>query len=134
MLKLIGAALKSGTMTEWVALVLGVLMVMGAVYGAGYAGGSSMCVTAQAKVTAAAVPHATAAQAAQDDKDYRRGVEDGKELERRARAAGDAAAELKARSHAAASANPPKPNCPPQVIPAALMDGLNDPKLIGGGQ
>ncbi len=134
MFELLKIALKGGTVTEWVALVLGVLVVIGAVYGVGYAGGSSMCVAAQAKVTAAAVPHATAAQAAQDARDYDQGVADGRELGRRAQAAEDAAAGLKARAHAAVAANPPKPECQPQVIPAALMGALNDPKLIGGGQ
>jgi hypothetical protein len=132
--KLIWTAIKGGTVIEWVALGLGILVLLGAVYGLGYAGGASMCVTAQAKVTAAAVPRATAAQAAQDAKDYDQGVEDGKELGRRQQAADDAAAALKARSHAAASANPQKLDCPPQVISADLMEGLNDPKLIGGGQ
>lgn len=134
MLKLIWTALKGGTVIEWVALGLGLLILIGAAYGLGYAGGASMCVTAQAKVTAAAVPRATAAQAAQDAKDYDQGVADGKELGRRQQAAEDAAAGLKARARTASSANPPKPECPPQVISAALMAGLNDPKLIGGGQ
>jgi hypothetical protein len=132
MLKLIWTAIKGGKVIEWVALGLGLLVLLGAAYGLGYASGASMCVTAQAKVTAAAVPHATAAQAAQDAKDYDQGVEDGKELGRRQQAANNAAAALKARARSAASANPPKPDCPPQVIPAALMAGLNDPKLIGG--
>ena len=134
MLKLIGLAIKGGSLLEWVVLGLAVLVLAGGIYCLGFARGTNMCVTAQAKVTAAAVPKATAAQAEQDAKDYRRGVEDGKDLGRRAQAADDTAIALKARSHVTAAASPPKPGCPPQVIPAALMADLNDPKLIGGAQ
>lgn len=129
MFRAIWAAVIGGNPLSWVALGLCAVMLLGAAFGLGAWQGASICVTAQAKVTASAVPAATAAQAAQDGRDYLEGLEDGKALGAAAQTAKDSAAFQKAR--AAASVKPIAPGCPPQVIPATVMQGLNDPKIIG---
>jgi hypothetical protein len=130
MFELITAAIKGGKVIEWVALVLGLVVVLGAAGGYGFYQGTLTCVTAQAKVTVSAVPQANAAQAEQDASDYERGRQDGIKKGREDQAAADAAGNLKARARAALS--PPAKGCPPQFIPKDLMQGLNDPKIIGG--
>jgi len=130
MFKLIWSALTGGSIMEWVALGLGLVVLLGAAGGYGFYQGALTCVTAQAKVTAAIVPQATAAQAKKDSDDYDQGVQDGIALGKQQQSSADAAALIKAK--AAAAVKLPVPGCPPQFIPAAQMQGLNDPELIGG--
>lgn len=129
MFKLLWSAVTGGSIMEWVALGLGLVVLLGAAGGYGYLKATEACVTAQAKVTAAAVPAATAAQAKQDAADYDRGKQDGIKKGRADQQADDAAEALKARAHAAAT--PPQKGCVPPFIPRDVMQGLNDPKIIG---
>lgn len=130
MFKLFWSALTGGSIMEWVALGLGLVVLLGAATGYGFYQGTLTCVTAQAKVTASVASQATTAQAKQDDKDYQDGVEDGIELGKQRQQSGGAAILAKAR--AAGAIKPIAPGCPPQFVPAAQMQDLNDPKLIGG--
>jgi hypothetical protein len=114
---------------ECVALGLALVVLVGAAFGLGAWQGASMCVTAQAKVTATIVPQATAAQAKQDAADYERGKQDGIKKGQADQQALDAAKALKARAHGAIK--PPPAGCPPQFVPAEQMKGLNDPKIVG---
>ena len=129
MFRLIGLAIKGAGVTEWIVLGVALMVLLGAAIGLGAWQGASMCVTAQAKVTATIVPQATAAQAKQDTADYERGKQDGIKKGRADQQAGDAAEALKARAHAAAT--PPQKGCPPPFIPKDIMRGLNDPKIVG---
>ncbi len=132
MFKLIWSAMTGGSIMEWVALGLSLVVLVATAGGYGFYQGTLTCVTAQAKVTATVASQATAAQAKQDDKDYNQGVEDGIALGASRQRSADATDLLKAR--ATNAVKPIAPGCPPQFIPADVMAGLNDSKIIGVGE
>jgi hypothetical protein len=132
MFKAIYAAVIGGNPMSLVALGLGVVVAAGALFGAGYYEGTQGCVTAQAKVTVGAEGRATAAQAKQDAKDYQAGKIDTAARAAANTTADDAVAKLHADLPLLVPHARPSVDCPkPPIVPAASMQRLNDPALVG---
>lgn len=135
MFKDIYAAVIGGNPMSLVALGLGLVVAAGALIGFGYYEGTQQCVTAQAKVTASAVPAATKAQADQDAKDYHAGKADTAKRQAANKTADDAGDKLHRDLPILVPHAKPSADCPkPPIVPAASMQRLNDPALVGETQ